>query len=283
MRLSHFLAVLGFSLLALRPAQAEERIYTFAVVPQFPQGQIAATWMPVLAEIEKRAGVKLRLVGSPQIPDFERDFLSGRYDFAYMNPLHALAAARKGIMDPMVRDPEADLRGVLVVLKDGPITDPRQLDGREIAYPAPNALVARLVIEGDLKTKFGVRGVPRYVKTHASVYYNVALGLSPAGGGAATTLALQPPAIRDRLRVIYESAVYPAHPVSVNRRVPAAHRRAVQQAFLAMALDERGRRLLAQVPIRSLKATGAEEYGSLEREDLLKQVFRSLGGDTGKR
>ncbi|MEK9775021.1 MAG: PhnD/SsuA/transferrin family substrate-binding protein, partial [Quisquiliibacterium sp.] len=77
--------------------------YTFGVVPQFDARKVVEIWGPILKELEKRTGFDFELVGSPKIPQFEIEFEQGRYDFAYMNPYHALIAGRTQKYLPLVR------------------------------------------------------------------------------------------------------------------------------------------------------------------------------------
>jgi phosphonate transport system substrate-binding protein len=107
-------ACLGLS----APARAGNR-YSVGVVPQFEARELAAIWIPILAELSKRTGLRLTMKGSPRIPEFEIAFEAGEFDFAYMNPYHAMIAARKQGYIPLVRDAEP-LYGVLAVRKDSP-------------------------------------------------------------------------------------------------------------------------------------------------------------------
>ena len=67
--------------------------------------------------------------------------------------------------------------------KGGNIEHLQQLEGKDIAFPAPNALGASLIIRADLVQLHRVSFTPKYVQTHSSVYLNVALGRMAAGGG----------------------------------------------------------------------------------------------------
>lgn len=151
-------------------------VYDFGVVPQFAPRQLAAKWRPLLDDLHRRTGLNFRLIGAPQIPAFEKAFAAGAFDFSYMNPLHAMIAMRWGLYVPLVRDGGKRLQGFLVVAKTNPIQSVRDLEGRPVAYPAPNALGASLALRAELLTKFGVKTRPMYVKTHTSVYLHVALG-----------------------------------------------------------------------------------------------------------
>ena len=181
--------------------------YTLGIVPQYDQRQLFEIWKPLLDELQRRTGLSFRLVSAPKIPVFEKEFLAGGYDFAYMNPYHLLKAQKAQGYAPIIRD-RAALRGILVVRKDSPIQKLPELNGKVVAFPSPNALGASLLLRADLSRLHRVSVVPLYVKTHSSVYLHVVKGLAEAGGGVQKTLEEQEQPIQDRLRTLY---LNPAH------------------------------------------------------------------------
>ena len=168
--------------LGLLPPARAGAAYSFGVVPQFEAREMAAIWIPILAELAKRTGLPLTMMGSPRIPEFEIAFEAGEFDFAYMNPYHAMIAARKQGYLPLVRDAEP-LSGVLVVRKDSPYQAVKDLAGKKISFPAPNAFGASLLMRADLDTVFHIKVIPLYAQTHTSSYLNTVLGISEASGG----------------------------------------------------------------------------------------------------
>ncbi len=107
----HFLAFLALALAFPALSQAET-VYKFGVVPQFEPRQLSAVWSPILTELEKRTGFKFLMVGSPRIPEFEAEIQAGRYDFAYMNPYHAVVAHSTQKYEPIVREGAEQLFGI---------------------------------------------------------------------------------------------------------------------------------------------------------------------------
>ncbi|NNJ94226.1 MAG: phosphate/phosphite/phosphonate ABC transporter substrate-binding protein [Halobacteria archaeon] len=245
-----------------------DRVYTFGVVPQFEQRKLFRTWRPLLNELQRRTGLKFRLVGTPKIPAFEKQFLAGDFDFAYMNPYHVIQAHDSQGYVPLVRDGGRTLNGVIVVPKDSPVTSPGELKDKELAFPSANALGASMLIRADLHNRFKVNVNSRYVQTHSSVYLHVANKLVAGGGGVQSTLNSQAPSIKDAVRVIYKTVGIPPHPVAAHPRVPAAHRKSVQLAFLDIAATEEGASMLAQIPVVGLVASSIEDYGIIETLNL---------------
>jgi phosphonate transport system substrate-binding protein len=256
--LFRLLTVLCLASLLAFPARSEES-YTFAVVPQFEQRKLFATWKPIVDELSRRTGIKLNLVATLTVPEFERELSRGSYDFVYANPYHILREfTRQGYM-PLVRD-QSPLRGILVVRKDSPLKSPAELNGEKLAIPSYNALGASLLLQADLAQVFKATPKLVNVKTHSSVYLQVASGQLAAGGGVEKTLQEQDKTVQDMLRVLYTTREMPSHPVAVHPRVPVKVRQAVQQALLAMSQSEEGQKMLLHVPMQKAISTSMQDY-----------------------
>lgn len=180
----------------------EEHVYRIGVVPQFEQRKLFRIWIPILQELEARTGLRFEVVGSELIPDFEKLFLAGEFDFAYMNPYHVVSANNVQGYLPLVCDGSRTLQGILVVRKDSPITSIEELKGQTVAFPSANALGASLLPRSEL--------IP--------------------------------------------------HPVVAHPRVPENHIRRVKEALLAMGEHEKGRALLAKIPMHTVTEAALSNY-----------------------
>lgn len=234
--------------------------YRVGVVPQFEAQRLNKVWLPILDELGKRTGDSFVLVTSKSIPEFEKAFQRGDFDIAYMNPWHAVVAYQAQQYLPIVKDGDRKLKGILVVHKDSGITDVKQLDGAEISFPAPNALGASLLMRADLKQLHGIDIIPKYVQTHSSVYLNVALQSTKAGGGVKRTLKEQMPALQNKLTVLYETRAVNPHPIVVHPRVPADATLRISAALLAMTSAVDAQQLLSEIPMRRAVAANIDEY-----------------------
>lgn len=244
-------------------AEEQAHVFTVGVVPQFEARKLHSIWRPILDQLEKRTGYHFKLQGSQTIPDFEIEFMRGKFDFAYMNPYHLVIANRKAGYIPLVRDIGRELFGVLVVAKNSGVNDPASLAGKIVAFPAPNALGASLQMRQELYDSFGVTVIPKYVKTHDSVYLNVLLGKAAAGGGVQKTLRSLRKEYLDNLKIIHTTKKVAPHPFAVLPSVPEEVRNHVQKAFLALGDEPDGRLLLARVPIRKIGVATFEDYKPL--------------------
>ena len=243
-------------------------IYSFGIVPQFDSKQIHDIWRPILKELEQRTGQKFRIRGAANIPAFEKEFNSGEFDFAYMNPYHAVNAYQSQGYTPLVRDVGRALYGILVVRKDSPINEPTQLAGKTVAFPAPKALGATLLIRAELLDDYNTRVKPIFVNTHDSVYLNVVLGQTVAGGAVQKTLSRQPAAIQNQIRILHKTRKVMPHPIAAHPRVTKAIQQKVRDALLAMGEEENGRKLLAKIPMKKIGTASLKDYEELKKMGL---------------
>jgi phosphonate transport system substrate-binding protein len=250
-------------------AQAEAT-YSLGVVPQFEARERADTWLPIIAELSKRSGLRLVLKGASRIPDFDAAFAAGEFDLAYLNPFYAHRAMRSQGYLPLVRDAGNELFGILAVRKDSPYQSAKDLAGQKIAFPAPNAIGASLLVRADLDTLHKIGYTPVFAQTHASAYLNAILGTTAAVGGVRSTFDLLKPEMRDQLRIIHQTRKIPPHPIIAHPRVPEAHRLRIQKAFLELAATPEGARLLARVPMQRPIIANIADYDIITTLNLEK-------------
>ena len=262
------LTLFSMSLMIHRPVPASEQVFTVGVVPQFNARRIWAIWEPLLSEIEQQTGIRLELRGSPSITQFERDLRAGKFDFAYMNPYHMLKAHQAQAYQPLVRDHGRQLHGILVVRKDSPIRELADLQGQVVAFPAPDALGASLMMRAELQGREKLDIRPRYVKSHTSVYLNVVTGAAAAGGGVQKTFSQQAKGIRDQLRILHRTGKVAPHPLAAHPRVPEAIVKQVQQVMLSLGETEDGRQLVAKIPMKQIGQAHLADYSALQKMGL---------------
>ncbi len=262
-----WLAATLFLLTTVPPAVADDTtVYRVGVVPQFDSRTIHDIWTPILTQLQTRTGLRFELVGSANIPAFEKKFEQQEFDFAYMNPYHAIMASH---YVPLVRDVATQLQGIIVVRNDSPINKLSDLQGKNMDFPAPNALAASLLPRAKLN-EAGITVQVRYVKTHTSVYLNVALGQTDAGGGIQQTLEEQPIEVREKLRVIDKTTAVASHPLMASSRISQDVREKVRAALLALGETADGRAMLSRIPMDKVGLATPANYEVLKQMGLHK-------------
>ena len=228
----------------------------------------------MLNAVEKQTGLKFELVGSPTIPKFEEQLLQGEFDFAYMNPYQYLLSNQSQGYTSLVRDVGRSLYGIVVTRKDNALNSAHDLDGKVIAFPAPNAFGATLLLRAELKEKFHISIQPKYVRNHGSVYLNVLTGLADAGGGVQKTLSQQAEKVQKGLKVIYKTDSAAPHPIAAHRRVAQAVKDAVRNALLYLGETPAGRDILAEIPIVKIGQATDLDYEPLKQMGLDKYYVK---------
>lgn len=250
-----------------QPVTAAELL--LAVVPQLPPAITHRQWRPLVEQLARDTGESIRLRVYRSYDEFENDLNSGRPDLVYLNPYHQVVARHAQGYIPLVRDGSRMLIGVLVVRNDSPYRSIKDLNGRDIAFPDPNAFAASLYMRALLHEREHIRFQTRYLAGHGNVYRHTILGEVAAGGGVNVTLARERPQTRNELRVIYETPGVAPHPLSAHPRVNEHLRTALTAAMLKLAGSESGRRILAGIEMPSpVRADYARDYAPLERLNL---------------
>jgi phosphonate transport system substrate-binding protein len=259
-----FILMIFASLTTAWVGQSEAEMLKLGVVPQFSVRRLHAVWEPIAQAVGEQAKVTIKIIGSPSIPVFEQQFMAGVFDMVYLNPYHMVKAHQAQGYQPILRDIKRSLQGIVVVRKDSPIRSVQELDGKVIAFPAPNALGAALIPRAEFDRIYRIAFTPWYVNSHSSVYLNVMLGRAVAGGGVQQTLSQQPAHVRQELRVIYRTSQFASHPIAVHPRLTSEVRDRVQQAFVTMSHRPTGQALLANIPIEALGLASMADYQPLE-------------------
>ena len=262
-----WLFVLGGALAWSGPVVAAEPVHTLtvAVVPQFSAADIARTWTPLLERLGERVGVRFELKLSKDIPSFERDVVAGLPDLAYMNPFHQVRARQAQGYEPLVRDMDP-LTGIIVVKRDAPVQRVDELTRQAVAFPAPNAFGASLLVRAYLDEVEHAQVDAVYVRTHTNAYRHTLRGLSVAAGGVRSTLEREPAEVREGLRILVETPGAAPHPFSAHPRVSKEMRERIRAAWLVMAKDPTLQESLRAIPMpRPVAADQVRDYDPVAR------------------
>src|SRR5471032_969487 len=235
------------------------KTYSFGSVPQESASRMAESWTPVLNALAQRSGLALTFSTAPDIPTFEKRVAAGEYDFVYMNPYHFTVFNAMPGYHALARAKSERLRGIVVVRKDSPYKELKDLTGAAIAFPSSASFAATLVIQADLR-KHGIAFEPKIVKSHISVYLDVAKGLYPAGGGVPRTFKLLDDSVARELRILYTSADYTSHAIASRPGMDAATRDKLLKAMLAMSQDAASLEMLQGIGFKVYESAADRDW-----------------------
>ncbi|MCA3266988.1 MAG: phosphate/phosphite/phosphonate ABC transporter substrate-binding protein [Azospirillum sp.] len=251
---------------AARDVASSERL-VFGVVPQQTPARLAETWVPLLEEVGRRAGVELGFATAKDIPSFESCLARGAYDVAYMNPYHYVVFAKSPGYAAFARQEGGAMRGLVVVALESPARSLADLAGGRLALPSPAAFAASVLPRAELRAA-GIPVETLYVRSHESVYRAVVAGQVEAGGGIDRTFESAEPELRAALRVLHATEGYTPHAFAAHPKITAATR-----VRLAAALAEAGAARPDLLP--ALGVAGFRPAVDAEWNDIRKLDIRS--------
>lgn len=259
------LSLILFGAIISISAQAEtSKPFIISIVPQFSAITIHKDWTPVLKKLTEKTGLEFELLFDSSIPNFEVSFSKGIPDFVFLNPYHMLLARKAQGYIPLVRDSDKMLTGRLFVKNDSPIMSINDLNGKTLAFPAPNAYGASLLIQSSLK-KNNIEIKPVYVSTHSNVYRAVLMGDVMAGGGVNNTFQREPDNIKNQLRLLYETQESAPHPLAAHPRIAEAIRHRLTTAFIELSKMPENMELFKAIQMsKPVEADFLKDYQPLE-------------------
>lgn len=216
---------------------------SFGVVPQQSAQTLARHWGPLCAHLSQSSGIEIRFATAPDIPRFEQRLAQGRYDLAYMNPYHYTVFCRNPGYRALAKQRGKRLAGIVVVSKDSPYRNFQDLAGQILVFPSPAAFGATILTRAYFQ-KAGIPITPKYVKSHDSVYLNVANGFFAAGGGVIRTFLKTDPSVREKLTILLKTASFSPHAIASHPRVSDALRQRLLAALMQMNDNPKAETLL---------------------------------------
>lgn len=260
------------ALLSLSAPAAQAREWSFAVVPQVTPAKLTSAWTPLLAEVERRSGVRLRLETAPSIREFDARFLAEDFDFALINPLIYTRPGMSSAYRAIAREGVV-LKGLIVVRRDSPFSSLSALKGARVAFPGPDSYAAGQLNKREL-AKIGLVAerdmISVYVDNQDEVYRAVLDGRVEAGGGIRKTFDLLSADERERLRILHETPEAMSLPIAANRRVPDAQARLVARALTELSNSPEGAALLKAVGMKTIVPARDSDWDGLRERPASK-------------
>ena len=234
----------------------------------------AQFWNPILRHVSERSGVPLQLKVAQTGPEHTAMVRRGEYHFLYSNHNFIKENEESGYR-VFARSKEDAGTGEIVVLKDSPIRSLTALEGQEVAFPHTAAFYG-YHLPMDALLRKGIQ-----VKVHFAGNQEGAMGQLKAGRVVAAGVnaeVMRAFAQRENLayRTLWSSDKYLSLALSALPSVPADTVKAVREAFLKMADDPEGAKVL-EASARVLKQSAPMRFVAAKDSefDNMRKFYRT--------
>lgn len=227
-----------------RPAEAQENVaYRFSPVNQYGIELTATYWNPIIEYVSTKSGVKLQLKIGRTSADTTAYVLANEVEFVFSNHLFSPERDHLG-WKVFGRRATPPIRSQVLVLGNSPITRLEQLANEPVAFPGPEATVAyKFSYAHLLRQKVPVQVV--FAGNMDGAFAQLASGRVKAVGTHTQLSSGWSKRENQAVRSLWESEPLNDLALMASKKVPAKDLQAVSKAFLEMASDPVGQKVLA--------------------------------------
>lgn len=238
--------------------------YAFGVLNHRSLQSTAAYWNPILNYVSVRSGVPLELhIGRTANETTDR-VVAGQLDFAYTNHLFTPKRDQLG-WRVLARQDTQGIRGQVVVLDSSPVNTLRELADKPVAFANPYGFTGYYVPMNAL-SRVGISVMPVFAGNQEAAMGQLMSGQVAAAGVNHQVMADFARRRGVNYRVLAESEPYFDLAVMASPRVSQADGEKVRQAFVNMARDPEGLRVL-QLAAQLLELPAARGFVAADDRD----------------
>ena len=243
---------------------SQNQPYSFGVIIWRSPTLTAQFWNPILRHVSERSGVPLQLKVANTGPAHTAMVGQGTLDFLYSN--HNFIKENEASGYRVFARPREDAgTGEIVVLKDSPVRSLSDLAGREVVFPHSAAFFG-YHLPMDALLRKGIQVQAHFAGTQEGAMTQLKAGRVVAAGVNAEVMRAFAKRENIAYRVLWSSEKYLSLALSALPSVPGEKVKAVREAFLQMADDPEGAKVLASsadvlkqgVPLRFITAKDAD-------------------------
>jgi phosphonate transport system substrate-binding protein len=223
-------------------AFAADSALTFNVLNQRSVALTAQYWNPILTYVSRKSGVPVELKLAKTTKEGNAIAERGEYDFLYTNHFFTPERDRLGYK-VIARPAGPGIKSQIVVPQDSPVQTLHDLNGKEVAFVTPDGFTGYwLPLDALLKAKVNVK----VVFTGNQEASSAQLKVNKVAAAGVNSTIMQRYARREAFeyRSLWTSEIYQDLCIMANPKVPAAQAAAVRDAFVGMAKDPEGRKIL---------------------------------------
>ena len=233
---------LAAMLVLLVPARAADQPYAFNVLNQRSVALTAQYWNPILMYVSKKSGIPLELKLAKTVHDTNALAEQGAYDFMFTNHFFTPERDRLGFR-VIARPAGRGIRGQIIVPQDSPIRSLQDLNGKEVAFPSPDAFAGYwLPMDALLKAKLNVK--PVFTSNQEASFAQLKVGTVVAAAVNDTVIERYARREGFEYRLVWNSELYNDLCIMASPKVSQEKVAAVRDAFVGMMSDPEGRKVL---------------------------------------
>ncbi|UCG59406.1 MAG: phosphate/phosphite/phosphonate ABC transporter substrate-binding protein [Phycisphaerales bacterium] len=258
--------------IAVKPIEAEDAAFRFAVASMVSAEETWATYRKLVDYVATRIGDRASMVLRPSYSDVRILLEQGKVDVAFVCTGTYIACSQLGSVEllavPEFKD-DAKYRSLFIVREDSTVNTVADLRGKTFAFTDPEsntgcvvpswlvsqqginpeAFFSKIVYTGshDRSLHAVVRGVVEGASVHSLVYYS---------------FARTHPELKERLRAIWQSEAFGAPPIVVPFSLPTTTKEKLRTVFLSMSQKTPGRAILDGLSIECFRMPEEDEYDS---------------------
>ena len=187
------------------------------VHPLYNPARLFEVYGPLIDLLNVRIpSVHFELEASRNYTEYDRKLYARHFGLALPNPYEIVLSIGRGYHVLAKADNDDQFLGLIIVRRGSPITQPADLKGKAVSFPAPSALAATMLPQQFLRDHGGLSlddYQVRYVGTHESAMMNVVLGTTEAAGAWSsswTAFQKRQPAEAAKLRPIWKTDSLPS-------------------------------------------------------------------------
>ena len=221
---------------------------TFALLSTENSAEITRRWGPILAQLEKDLGVKVKSVTGTDYRSTIEALKFKKAEIGHLGPKSYIEASNNNYanVEPIAQLQLANgslgYRSCLIVHSDSDMFSPEDMAGKTFAFNDPNSTSGYLVPSAFFMTEMGVDPKKYFSKVTFSGSHEASiLAVANKKAEVASTnlpdlqqLTREGKVPRSALRVIWVSKLIPNDPIVVRKDMPASLRSAITESLTTM-------------------------------------------------
>lgn len=235
--------LLALSFLGAPLAQAAEPVkYRFSPVNQYGINLTAEYWNPIVAYVAEKSGVPLELKIGRTSADTTAYVIAQEVEFVFSNHLFSPEREKMG-WKVFGRRQTPAIHSQIVVPSDSPVTELSQLQGEEVVFAGPEALVIYKFPYAHLLSK-NIAVKPVFAGNNDAALAQLFNRKAAAAGSHSQLVAAYAAREGKTYRVLWSGPAVHDLALMAASDVPEKTVRAVSNAFVQMQTDPRGKAIL---------------------------------------